>query len=146
MHSRTKISIGVEQHSDSLSRKTPTMPQDSNPRVQLTLLLRIADDQSKESVPGELLSGLVLVSRSIAKDDVLLDAWTSAVSTNPIPILLAVVNSNDAQADRNLSARVAVSACCALESNGGENCSATGSRCELETDRCCMGRVGSRLA
>ncbi len=90
------------------------LQKDSDPRVQLAVLLRIADDKSKEvaeakqAASGKLLSSLMLGGQSIAADDVLLDAWTSAASTNAIPTLVSLVNSKEVQADTNLSARVSV--------------------------------------
>lgn len=84
------------------------LQQDADPRVKLTVLLRISDDKSGELVSGELLSGLMLGGQSVAGDDILLDAWTSAASTNPIPTLVALVNSKEVLSDVNLSARVSV--------------------------------------
>ncbi len=82
--------------------------QDYDPRVRLTVLLRIADEKSKEPVPSELLTDLMLGGQSVRGDDVLLDAWTSAASTNPIPTLVSLVNKKDVRGDANLSARAAV--------------------------------------
>ncbi len=84
------------------------LQDDADPRVKLTVLLRIADDKSNEQVPGKLLTDLMLGGQSVARDDILLDAWTSAASTNPIPTLVALVNSKDVQANTNVTARVAV--------------------------------------
>ena len=71
-------------------------------------MLRIADDKSKEPVPGKLLTDLMLDGQSVTGDDILLDAWTSAASTNPIPTLVALVNSKDVQGNTSVSARVSV--------------------------------------
>jgi uncharacterized protein len=84
------------------------LQDDADPRVKLTVLLRIADDASKDAVPAETLVGLMLRDPSMGNDEILLDAWTSAASTNPIPTLVALVNSKDVQVDSKLSARVSV--------------------------------------
>ncbi len=70
--------------------------QDPDPRVQLTLLLRIADGKSNDVKHlDSLLSSLVQGERSIAGDDILLDAWTAAAATQSIPALIAVINSRE---------------------------------------------------
>ncbi len=79
---------------------------DTDPRVQLAVLLRIAESKSK--VDGQLLSSLMSGSQTIINDSTLLDAWTMAASTNPVPALLALINSSAAQPDNNLAARSAV--------------------------------------
>ncbi len=84
------------------------LQNDLDPRVKLTLLLRIADGQSNALVSAETLTGLMLGDRSMGSDEVLLDAWTSAASTNAIPTLVTLVNSQDIQVDSKLSARVSV--------------------------------------
>lgn len=82
--------------------------RDADPRVQLSLLLRIADGKSNDAITGSQLAALMLGSQSIASDDILLDAWTSAASTNPIPLLVALINNKEVPSDTNLSARVSV--------------------------------------
>jgi uncharacterized protein len=84
------------------------LQQDADPRVKLTIMLRIADDKSKEPVPAKLLTDLMLGVQSIAGDDILLDAWTSAASTNPIPTLVALVNSKEVLGNASVTARVSV--------------------------------------
>ena len=84
------------------------LQQDSDPKVKLAVLLRIADDKGNETVSGDLLSGLMVGDRSLARDDILLDAWTSAASTNPIATLLSLVNSQGVSSETNLSLRVSV--------------------------------------
>ena len=79
------------------------LQRDADPRVKLTVMLRIADDKSKEPVPGELLTDLMLRSQGVSDDDILLDAWTSAASTNPIPTVVALVNSKNANVQGNTS-------------------------------------------
>ncbi len=82
------------------------LQQDADPKVQLAVMLRIADGGSKELVSGKLLSDFMLGSQSIASDDILMDAWTSAASTNPIETLVALVNSKNVQVGNSLSMRV----------------------------------------
>ena len=84
------------------------LQQDADPKVKLTVMLRIADDKLKEPVPGKLLINFVLDGQSVTGDDILLDAWTSAASTNPIPTLVALVNSKGVQGNTSVAARVFV--------------------------------------
>lgn len=81
---------------------------DADPRVRLTTLLRIADGKLKGVVPVDTLTNLLIGDQSIARDDILLDAWTSAASTNPIPTLVALANNSNVSGDSNVTARVAV--------------------------------------
>ncbi len=55
---------------------------DADPRVRLTLLLRIADNAAAKPVAGQLISGFLLGQASTTDDDILLDAWTAAAATN----------------------------------------------------------------
>ena len=84
------------------------LQQDADPRVKLTVMLRIADGNSKEPVDGKLLTDLMREGQSVAGDDILIDAWTSAASTNPIPTLVTLVNSKDVPLSTNLAASVSV--------------------------------------
>ncbi len=84
------------------------LEQDVDPRVKLTVLLRIADDKAQQPVSAKLLTNLMLGNQSVAGDDILLDAWTSAAATNPIATLATLVNSQDAPTTANVIARVAV--------------------------------------
>ncbi len=61
--------------------------QDVDPKVQLTLLLRIAEGQSGDALSGQELAAL---AASIAEDNILLDAWTAAASTDAIETIVAV--------------------------------------------------------
>lgn len=81
--------------------------QDADPRVKLGLLLRMADGP-QGVVAGDLLSSLMLGEQSLASDDILLDAWTTAAATNPIATLVALVNSDKAPTDASVAARVSV--------------------------------------
>ena len=80
--------------------------KDTDPRVQLSALLRIADE--KDPVSGESLAAIVFGANSIASDNILMDAWTSAASTTPVETLVALINANSNSNARNLAARVAV--------------------------------------
>ncbi|TWU03006.1 PVC-type heme-binding CxxCH protein [Stieleria varia] len=80
--------------------------KDADPRVQLSTLLRIADGAGSAS--GETLASLVAGTKTIANDDVLLDAWTSAAATAPVETLVALINANDRSSDRELGSRVAI--------------------------------------
>ena len=71
-------------------------------------MLRIADDKSKDAVPGKLLTEFILDGQSVVGDEILLDAWTSAASTNPIPTLVGLINSGNVQVNNNVTARIAV--------------------------------------
>ena len=84
------------------------LQHDADPRVKLTLMLRIADGKSDEQFSGALLSGLMLEDLSVASDEILLDAWTSAASTNPVSTLVSLVNSKDVPVDSRLSIRISV--------------------------------------
>jgi putative membrane-bound dehydrogenase-like protein len=84
------------------------LQQDTDPRVKLSLLLRIADGNSNNAFSGNLLSSWMLNDASIASDEILLDAWTAAASTNPIPTLITLVNSKDAPSDSRFSTRISV--------------------------------------
>jgi uncharacterized protein len=84
------------------------LQQDPDPKVRLAVLLRIADDKAKDAVSGDGLARILLGDPSTMGDDILLDAWTSAASTNPIATLVALVNSKEVQAETNLSPRISV--------------------------------------
>ncbi|MFO0941186.1 MAG: PVC-type heme-binding CxxCH protein [Pirellulales bacterium] len=79
---------------------------DVDPRVQLAVLLKMAD--SKAKADSEILSSLMSGSPSIAADATLLDAWTIAAATNPVPALVAMINNSSTQPDNSLSTRTAV--------------------------------------
>lgn len=84
------------------------LQHDADPRVKLSLLLRIADGNSNDAIPRDLLSRWMLDDASIASDDILLDAWTAAAATNPIPTLITLVNSNTASMDPRFANRISV--------------------------------------
>ncbi len=81
---------------------------DADPRVRLTLLLRIADNAAAKPVAGQLISGFLLGQASTTDDDILLDAWTAAAATNPVETLLAIVNSETAPTDARMTNRISV--------------------------------------
>ena len=80
--------------------------KDSDPRVQLSALLRIADGAG--SVSGETLASMVAGEQSIASDDILMDAWTSAAATEPVETLVALINAESPSNNRGLGSRVAI--------------------------------------
>ncbi len=81
--------------------------EDSDKRVQLSVMLRMADGASNAMV-GEKLAEIVSGDESVASDDVLLDAWTSAASTQPVTTLIALINGDAGSGGEELQARVAV--------------------------------------
>lgn len=81
---------------------------DADPRVLLSLMLRIADGDAKTTVPGELLASILQSDPARTSDDVLLDAWTSAASTSPIETLVAIVNGKEIQSGSGLPSRISV--------------------------------------
>ncbi len=84
------------------------LQNDVDARVKLAVMLRIADDEGKDKIPGETLSSLMQGANSLASDEILLDAWTSAASTNPIATLVALVNGNQTRTGNLVAGRVAV--------------------------------------
>lgn len=80
-----------------------SLMNDTDDRVRLAVMLRIADG-ANSAVSSDQLADLSNVER----DDILLDAWTSAAATNPVATLVAVVNKDAKQAAERLSTRVAV--------------------------------------
>ncbi|KAA5547271.1 c-type cytochrome [Roseiconus nitratireducens] len=63
------------------------LQNDVDPKVRLTLLLRIADGDAKDAIDGKELAALV---PSLQNDTILLDAWTSAASTDPASAIVAM--------------------------------------------------------
>ncbi|MCU0719484.1 MAG: c-type cytochrome [Pirellula sp.] len=84
------------------------LQSDSDPKVKLALMLRIADGRSNDVVSSSQISGMLLSDASLASDEILLDAWTSAASTNPVPTILAIANDKKSPVDMKLAARVSV--------------------------------------
>ncbi|MCA9183102.1 MAG: hypothetical protein KDA51_16685, partial [Planctomycetales bacterium] len=74
---------------------------DVDPKVRLTLLLRIADSDAASVIDG---NGLVKLLPSIQTDDVLLDAWTSAASTDPAVAIVAMTKSEQSSTATNAKA------------------------------------------
>lgn len=72
------------------------LPSDVDPKVRLTLLLRVADGDAENAMPGEALAKLL---PSLRNDNILLDAWTSAASTDPGAVIVAnsAMDENDAK-------------------------------------------------
>ncbi len=75
------------------------LQNDVDPKVRLTVLLRVAEGNGNAAIGGDDLAGLV---PSIRNDSVLLDAWTSAASTAPAATIVALAKMN--QSDVNLLA------------------------------------------
>ncbi|WP_146679789.1 PVC-type heme-binding CxxCH protein [Pirellula sp. SH-Sr6A] len=65
--------------------------QDKDPRVQLAMLLRLAEDASDAITPEALAQHLVQTP-AVADDSILLDAWTSAASKHAVPVLAGLVH------------------------------------------------------
>ena len=84
------------------------LQSDSDPKVKLALMLRIADGRVSDVVSASQISGMLLSDASFVSDEILLDAWTSAASTNPVPTILAIANNKNSPVDAKLSARVSV--------------------------------------
>lgn len=80
------------------------MQNDVDPKVRLTLLLRVAEGNAKNAIDG---NGLAALLPSIQTDDVLLDAWTSAASTDPTSAIVAITTLDAASTDA-ISQRVSV--------------------------------------
>ncbi len=80
--------------------------QDVDPRVQLSVLLRIAD--GADSASGETLAMLTTGADSIESDTVLMDAWTSAAATKPVETIVSLINADANLNSRELAFRVAV--------------------------------------
>jgi len=78
--------------------------QDSDPRVQLTAMLRLAD--GPEVLPGETLAALAKTP-GVSSDEILLDAWTTAAANKPVETLVALLGS-DSQPNRELTSRISV--------------------------------------
>ena len=80
--------------------------RDADPRVQLSALLRIADGAG--SISGATLASMMTGAKSIAADDILLDAWTSAAATQPVDVLVQLINAKPEMSNKELVSRVAV--------------------------------------
>lgn len=79
------------------------LQNDVDPKVRLTLLLRVANGDAKNSIDGNDLAGL---AGSIQSDRILLDAWTAAASTDAAAAILAI--SKNEQIPNGIDQRVAV--------------------------------------
>lgn len=63
------------------------LQNDVDPKVRLTLLLRTADGDANNAIAGDDLAALI---PSVQGDNILLDAWTSAASTDPATTIVAI--------------------------------------------------------
>lgn len=77
---------------------------DVDPKVRLTTLLRIAEGDAKKAIDGEALVALI---PSIQGDQILLDGWTSAASTDPVMAIVGV-SKMDEGSEAVINQRVAV--------------------------------------
>lgn len=92
-------------HEDQLSQAIEAgLQNDDDPKVRLTLLLRVAEGNAKNAIDGD---GLAALLPSIQTDGVLLDAWTSAASTDPTSAIVAMTKMDPAMTDA-ISQRVSV--------------------------------------
>ncbi|MCS7468735.1 ThuA domain-containing protein [Stieleria sp. ICT_E10.1] len=80
------------------------LQNDADPKVRVTLLLRVAEGKANAAINGDELAGLVA---SIEDDSVLLDAWTSAASTDPAATIVALGKMNPS-AVNSLNERISV--------------------------------------
>lgn len=80
------------------------LQNDVDPKVRLTVLLRVAEGQATHAISGDELAGLV---PSIGDDSVLMDAWTSAASTDPAAAIVALSKADQAAAG-SLTQRISV--------------------------------------
>jgi uncharacterized protein len=87
--------------------------EDADPRVRLTMLLRVAGNPVAKNDAPELVSGahlgkLLTDSNLVANDDVLLDAWTAAASTKPIETLVSAASHDANKVSNEVIARIAI--------------------------------------
>ncbi|WP_372715480.1 PVC-type heme-binding CxxCH protein [Novipirellula sp.] len=80
------------------------LQNDVDPKVRLTVLLRVAEGTANAAISGDDLVGLV---PSIEDDGVLLDAWTSAASTDPAAAIVALSKMDQSVVD-SLTQRISV--------------------------------------
>lgn len=79
--------------------------KDVDPRVQLTVLLRVADSEAGEALNGEAFSSL---APSFGNDAILLNAWTAAASTDPVETIVALSKADPESDAAAIGERVAV--------------------------------------
>lgn len=92
-------------HEDQLAQAIQAGLQDDvDPKVRLTVLLRVAQGNARNAIDGD---GLAALLPSIQTDDVLLDAWTSAASTDPTSAIVAITKMDQASSD-SITERVSV--------------------------------------
>ncbi|EMB17805.1 PVC-type heme-binding CxxCH protein [Rhodopirellula europaea] len=92
-------------HEDQLAQAIEAgLQKDVDPKVRLTVLLRVAEGNAQNAIDGDGLAGLL---PSIQTDDVLLDAWTSAASTDPTSAIVAITKMDQASLDA-ITQRVSV--------------------------------------
>ncbi|XZE22220.1 PVC-type heme-binding CxxCH protein [Pirellulaceae bacterium SH449] len=109
-------------HPEQLKQATELkLNEDTDPKVKLALMLRIADGSSNDVVSSSQISGMLLSDATITADEILLDAWTSAASTDPVPTILAIANDPKATYNEALTSRISVLAEHVARSNPDAN-------------------------
>lgn len=96
--------VGYCSHEQVAEAIEAGLHNDVDPKVRLTVLLRVAEGKAKSAISGEGLAALV---PSIENDDILLDAWTSAASHDPASTIVALSGMDQASVDA-LAQRVSV--------------------------------------
>ncbi len=66
------------------------LQNDNDAKVRLAVLLRVADGGSANAIAADTLAVMTSGESSVAEDDILLDAWTSAAATQPVETLIAL--------------------------------------------------------
>lgn len=81
--------------------------QDSDLRVQLVLLLRLAED-SPDAISAEALVKRIVQDSQMAEDSILLDAWTSAASRHSLGVLTGFLQGPEGKGNAALQNRLGV--------------------------------------
>lgn len=81
--------------------------QDNDPRVQLALLLRLAED-SADAITADALVKKISQDAKLAEDSILLDAWTSAASRHVVGVLTGFLQGPEAKGNAALQNRLGV--------------------------------------
>lgn len=81
--------------------------QDKDPRVQLALLLRLAED-FPNAITAEALVKQIVQDTKLADDSILLDAWTSAASRHSVGVLTGFLQGPEAKGNAALRDRLSV--------------------------------------
>ncbi len=132
-------------HEDQISEAIQAgLQNDVDPKVRLTLLLRVAEGNAKNAIDG---NGLAALLPSIQTDDVLLDAWTSAASTDPTSAIVAMTKLDAGKHGCHQPACFRAGGTPRSKSSYcGTNQSATSDRSEFVACRDCLGRSREWMA